>query len=83
MSMEWPDDSGRSVQTVTRPRRRRARTMTKLARVIRQQGRKYTWLASMTGYSISSIGAVARGERVGTEKFYRSVSHVLGEDVSP
>ncbi len=57
------------------------RRRTKLARVIRDQGRKYAWLAGQTGFSVSTIGAVARGERVGTRPFYVAVSRALGEDV--
>lgn len=62
---------------------KRKAKITRLAKVMKAQGRKYSWLVSQTGYSISTIGAAARGEREGSQAFYKSVSMVLGEDVWP
>lgn len=61
----------------------RYRDRTVLAKVLREQGRRLTWLAEKTGYSESTVGAVARGEREGTEAFYKLASYVLGEEVAP
>lgn len=50
---------------------------TKLWTVIKDEGRTYVWLSRHSGYSADHIGAVARGERVGTEAFYIAMQTLL------
>lgn len=55
-------------------------------RVMREQGRKATWLATATGYSSSLIAKVRKGERTATPDFQAAVATALGmpvEDLFP
>lgn len=54
---------------------------TRLWHAIKDEGRTYVWLAKRSGYSADHIGAVARGERLGTEAFYIAMATLLGRVV--
>ena len=54
------------------------RKRTRLWEVIKDEGRTYVWLSAKTGYSADHIGAVARGQRHGTEAFYIAMRIALG-----
>lgn len=46
-------------------------------RVMREQGRKATWLAERTGFSPSLITKVRKGERTATPEFRQAVAESL------
>lgn len=51
---------------------------TKFDQVMREQGRKATWLAEQTGYSVALISYVRRGQRTATPDFRAKVAEALG-----
>lgn len=51
---------------------------TKFDRVMREQGRRATWLAERTGYSNALISRIRSGERAATPDFRRKVAEALG-----
>jgi hypothetical protein len=53
-----------------------------LREVLKEQGRSYVWLARTTGYSETQINRVANGHHPGTQKFWRLMSHALGEELT-
>lgn len=40
------------------------------------------WLSRTTGYSVSQIGRVARGEHPGSDQFWALMRATLGEEVA-
>lgn len=52
----------------------------KFDQVMREQGRKATWLAEVTGYSPSLITLIRKGERTATPDFRRKVAAALEMD---
>lgn len=59
----------------------RATPPTKLYAAIREAGVSYQHLSRKSGYTANHIGAVARGERRGTQSFYILLSMLLGQEV--
>ena len=53
---------------------------TKFDQVMREQGRRATWLAERTGYSNALISKVRAGERTATADFRRKVADALEMD---
>ena len=51
-------------------------------KVVRGQGRTFAGLARLSGYSENYVGAVARGEMVGSARFYLSMERILGEEIA-
>jgi transcriptional regulator with XRE-family HTH domain len=51
-------------------------------RVMREQGRKATWLSEQTGYSSALITRVRKGERTATPEFRAKVAAALEMDES-
>lgn len=50
---------------------------TKFDQVMREQGRKATWLAEQTGYSSTLITRVRKGQRTATPEFRAAVAKAL------
>jgi len=50
-----------------------------LRQVVREQGRSYVWLARQSGYSLTQVNRVARGDHPGSAAFHLSMERILGE----
>jgi cell division FtsZ-interacting protein ZapD len=60
----------------------RERLGRELAKEVHDQGRKYNWLAAKAGVDESYLGAVLRGQQVGSLTILIKVGKVIGLDLS-
>ena len=60
----------------------RERLGLELAKEVSDQGRKYNWLATKAGVDESYLGAILRGDKVGSLSALIKIGTVIGLDLS-